>query len=389
MVRIHRSTVASLCATCALLVAPAFGQPFTTDREAMTTGRFSADREIKMGDDFLSGRGVNKDEKQAAYWYEKAAKAGNPWAQKQIGFFYEAGIGVPADPVRAVHWYQLAAAGGLVSAKTNLGVAYLWGSGVAKDASMAAHLFREAAGKGDGRAATYLGDLYGLGNGVEQDKAAAEHWYLVGAKRHDPVAEFDLGMLFSVEDHPHDFRESRAMAAEIDGGRIRSRDAFAGSAAGSPSGAGEVRSRIPEPVRAGFRLRSVEILGSALGILFSEGKLIARDPAAAYYYLELATLQGGDAAPKHELSQMLQKLSTETGSEEASKQEAAARAWYRQHPDRIELLMKDRRKDATHRTCPRCSGGGHSCRPDCQCSGILIPDFRRCWFSQKDTEQTK
>ncbi len=297
MVRIHRSTVASLCATCALLVAPAFGQPFTTDREAMTTGRFSADREIRMGDDFLSGRGVNKDEKQAAYWYEKAAKAGNPWAQKQIGFFYEAGIGVPADPVRAVHWYQLAAAGGLVSAKTNLGVAYLWGSGVAKDPSMAAHLFREAAGKGDGRAATYLGDLYGLGNGVEQDKAAAEHWYLVGAKRHDAMAEFDLGMLFSTEDHPHDFQKAAQwLRKSVAEGYVPAMHSLALLLEAHPELASSDREFLSlfEQASGYGQWKS----SHALGILFSEGKRIARDPAAAYYYLELATLQGGDAAPE-------------------------------------------------------------------------------------------
>jgi hypothetical protein len=40
---------------------------------------------------------------------------------------------------------------------------------------------------------------------------------------------------------------------------------------------------------------------------------------------------------------MLEELSTETGSEIAARQETAARDWYRQHPDRIEQLIKDHR----------------------------------------------
>ena len=76
---------------------------------------------------YLAGHGVPQDLQRAAFWYEKAAGAGDPQAQLQIGYLYEAGIGVPKDPVRAFHWYQLAAAGGLVSAKVNLGIAYLFG----------------------------------------------------------------------------------------------------------------------------------------------------------------------------------------------------------------------------------------------------------------------
>ncbi|HVT99450.1 MAG TPA: hypothetical protein VHE33_18245, partial [Acidobacteriaceae bacterium] len=87
----------------------------------------------------------------------------------------------------------------------------------------------------------------------------------------------------------------------------------------------------------------------ALGMLFNEGKLVPRDPGRAYYYLELAALQGGDSAPLQTLSQMQQKLSNETGNEEASKQESAARGWYREHPDRIEQLMRDHGKDSSNK----------------------------------------
>src|SRR5215831_1008943 len=47
--------------------------------------------QIALGNAYLSGRGVNQDFKLAAYWYEKAAGAGDPLAQNEIGYFYQVG----------------------------------------------------------------------------------------------------------------------------------------------------------------------------------------------------------------------------------------------------------------------------------------------------------
>ena len=96
----------------------------------------SISREIELGAAYLAGHGVARDEKQAAYWYEKAANSGDPAAQEQIGYFYQAGIGVERDPARAAQWFERAVAGGLISAKVNLGVAYVWGLGVRKDPAL-------------------------------------------------------------------------------------------------------------------------------------------------------------------------------------------------------------------------------------------------------------
>ena len=84
--------------------------------------RGSVQQQIELGAAYLAGRGVPRDEKQAAYWYEKAANAGDPGAQQQIGFFYQAGFGVERDPARAAQWFERAVSGGLISAKVNLGV---------------------------------------------------------------------------------------------------------------------------------------------------------------------------------------------------------------------------------------------------------------------------
>ncbi len=352
MPRMHRSLVASLCATCAFCViavsdTAASGQPFTTEtttQHGMTARTSAIEREIQMGDDYLSGHGITRDEKQAAYWYEKAAEAGDPWAEKQIGFFYQSGIGVAVDPVRAVHWYQLAAAGGLVSARTNLGVAYLWGSGVPKDVAMAAQLFREAADEGDGRAATYLGNMYCFGTAVQKNQAACRHWYFIGAKRHDPLAEFNLGILLSAGDEPHDFgKATKWLRKAVADGYVPAMHSLALLLETHPQLAKSDREYLDlfEASSACGQWKSSQ----ALGALYSEGRLIPRDPGHAYYYLELAVLQGGTEAPQQLLADTLSRLSAETGREEASKQELAAQAWHQQHPEKIELLLTDRTRN--------------------------------------------
>lgn len=347
MARMNRVPLVSLSLTCAFVAMVACAGltlcqtiPLSAaDQRLLSSGRSAADQEIKLGNNYLTGHGVSKDEKQAAYWYEKAAEAGSPWAQKQIGFFYQAGIGVPADPARAVHWYQLAAAAGLPEAKTNLGVAYRWGSGVRKDVPLAAQLFREAAMKGEGAAATYLGNLYYFGEGFPQDKAAAEHWYKVGAKLHNPVAAFDMAMLLSSGDPPHDFaRAARWLRKSVAGGYVPAMHSLALLLQAHPELARSDRETLTLFRKAsGYgQWKS----SAALGIIYGEGRLTPRDPVTAYYYLRLATLQGAQD-PKQNLRQILQHLSSEIGTEQTAQQDAAAQAWYRQHHDAIEFLLKD------------------------------------------------
>ena len=53
--------------------------------------------------------GVAKDDRQAVYWYRKAADQGNANAQYNLGVMYENGEGVAKDDKQAVYWYRKAA----------------------------------------------------------------------------------------------------------------------------------------------------------------------------------------------------------------------------------------------------------------------------------------
>jgi hypothetical protein len=115
----------------------AFARASDISRTQSQAEHGSVAQEIELGAAYLGGKSVPRDEKKAAYWYEKAANAGDPGAQQQIGYFYQNGIGVDRDPERAAKWFERAVAGGLTSAKVNLGVAYVWGLGVRKDPGFA------------------------------------------------------------------------------------------------------------------------------------------------------------------------------------------------------------------------------------------------------------
>ena len=57
-----------------------------------------------------NGEGVPEDDRQAVFWYRKAADQGNASAQLNLGLMYANGEGVPEDYVRAYAWGNLAAA---------------------------------------------------------------------------------------------------------------------------------------------------------------------------------------------------------------------------------------------------------------------------------------
>jgi TPR repeat protein len=166
---VRRSAISALPIAFALWIAtPVYAAADLTAVRALAEQGSIRD-EITLAGDYFTGTDVPRDPKMAAYWYEKAAGHGNPQAQNQIGYFYQAGIGVASDPKRAFHWYQLAAAAGCVPAKVNLAIAYLRGLGVGKDEDLTVRLLNEAFQKGNGTAGTYLGDLYYFGIAVKQD----------------------------------------------------------------------------------------------------------------------------------------------------------------------------------------------------------------------------
>lgn len=121
----------------------------------------------------------------------RAAEAGNPAAQTQLGLRYRKGQGVPADHTRAVAWYRRAADQGHADAQAYLGFMYMTGKGIRRDDREAARWSRLAADQGNGIGQFNLGLMYLAGRGVPLDRVEAHRW-LSRAAEHEPAARAKL-----------------------------------------------------------------------------------------------------------------------------------------------------------------------------------------------------
>jgi len=302
--------------------------------------RGSIKEEVELGAAYFVGRGVAQDEKLAAYWYEKAANAGDPGAQKQIGYFYQAGIGVPRDSAQAVRWFQRAVAGGLISAKVNLGVAYLLGDSVRKVPELAEQLFRQACAQGNGLAACYLGEMYIRGMGVQRDEAAGERWFEAGAKLHDPRAQFQLAnLLWHRQSNGNDIKRAVKLLREsAAGGMVAAKHQLGIFLVKKPELAlspQEAPALLKEAAEAGEWRSSV-----ALGLLSRDGMGVPVDPKAAYYHYRVAAFQGGDEAHKV-VANDLNAISARLGPGQTAAIDAEAGAFFAKHHLALQFVNKD------------------------------------------------
>lgn len=120
----------------------------------------------------------------------QAADAGDMVAQFDLGNRYLNGIDVARDEFEALRWFVLAAEQGNSNAQYNIAVMYLNGIGVNQDAEQAVRWFLAAAESGDVNSQFTLGII--LFNGqlnVPQNTAEAYKWFtLAGAGGHQTAA---------------------------------------------------------------------------------------------------------------------------------------------------------------------------------------------------------
>jgi TPR repeat protein len=110
-----------------------------------------------------------------------AAKEGHVDSQFNVALMYEQGIGVDKDEKEAVVWYDKAASQGSAAAQFNLGVLYENGRGTKVDFVKANEWYRKASVQGDALAIGNLGMLYVQGHGVKENKVAGVALLLVSA----------------------------------------------------------------------------------------------------------------------------------------------------------------------------------------------------------------
>jgi localization factor PodJL len=155
-------------------------------RAAAVAGDPTAAYEVAVR--FAEGRAVAQNNKEAARWFEVAAKKGLAPAQFRLGTLYEKGLGVKKDLVMARDFYRAAAEKGHGKAMHNLAVLYAEGVDGKADYRTAAQWFRKAADRGVTDSEYNLAVLYARGVGVEQNFAEAYKWFFIAAKDGDQDA---------------------------------------------------------------------------------------------------------------------------------------------------------------------------------------------------------
>ena len=292
-----RHSIGALCTISLLFasgIANGSGAVPNTPRAESDSPHYSIKQEIQLGAAYLTGQGVPRDLAKSAYWYERAASAGDPLSQNLVGYYYQNGMGVSRDSVRAVQWYQRAADGGFLEAKVNLAVAYLWGMGVQKDAQFAVKLLRQAAAKNCGLADAYLGEIYAYGIGVPADQSLARNWYERGAHAKNSIAEYRMAALMIGEDSSkHSLAKSaKLLRQSVEGGYLPAQHTLGMLLLGHQ----ELSSKPNEAIAMLLNASNAGIWQSSamLGTLYRDGRAVARDSSKAFFYFEVAQLQGGE-----------------------------------------------------------------------------------------------
>lgn len=106
-------TLARVMSLCWMLLSfnVVWAQGVDAIRQSAEQG--SPQAQAKLASMYLLGReGVEKDDKLAAEWMQKAANQGLVEAQVVMGALCDRGIGVDADREKATQWYEKAAAQG-------------------------------------------------------------------------------------------------------------------------------------------------------------------------------------------------------------------------------------------------------------------------------------
>lgn len=139
----------------------------------------------------------NKELETSVYWYRKSAEQGYADAQNALAFRYYEGDGVQKDFAEAVKWWQKAAEQGNSTSQCYLAWRYYLGEGVEKNLEESTKWWLKAAEQGNSEAQRCLGNNYSNGEGVEKNPVEAAKWWLKAAEQGDASAQCNMGWAYN------------------------------------------------------------------------------------------------------------------------------------------------------------------------------------------------
>lgn len=157
-------------------------------REAADLGNAEAQYELAMC--YAFGKGVEKNQQEAARWMLMAAKQNHVRAMVDMCYAYEKGVGVPQDWKEGARWYEAAEA--LIQQNPEL-----------EPVPFSSHLLykrrlaslRKRAEQGDAKAQMVLAKLLANGEGMEKDLPQAIEWMEKAAYGADTLSSHLLRLL--------------------------------------------------------------------------------------------------------------------------------------------------------------------------------------------------
>lgn len=162
------------------------------------------DAQMILGQWFLAGHGLDRDDARAFAWFKHAAHAGHAGAANMAGRCYENGWGTTQDDNAAAQWYTLAAQRGSDWGMYNLATALVLGRGIAASRTEALDWYRRAAGMGHAKSLNIVGGFYEDGWEVERDAAMAMDYYRRAAEGGDFRGQFNYARALALCGQEHE-----------------------------------------------------------------------------------------------------------------------------------------------------------------------------------------
>ena len=125
-----------------------------------------ADAQARLGYQYASGLGVNRDLAAAEKWFAAAAAQDHAAGQLGLGMLYAGSYGDTHTHQQALTWLEKAAAHGNATAKLCLAMLLVYGHGATRDETRGRSLLEEAANAGQPAAMFHLGELHRRGQGA-------------------------------------------------------------------------------------------------------------------------------------------------------------------------------------------------------------------------------
>lgn len=139
----------------------------------------------KLGELYLDGTGVARDDERAYFYFSRAAEGGDVEGEYRRGVCRQKGIGVEVDKTSAFVWLKKAAEHGHGRAQLEVGYAFLYGQGTEPDVRVAIDWIKRSLTKGVlfGYHLLYYVNKYGWKNEKKPDFPAAFRACQEGAKK--------------------------------------------------------------------------------------------------------------------------------------------------------------------------------------------------------------